>query len=167
MNMRLVVVWAAAIVLFAAAGLFGYVVKDTQIDEDRYKDIIQDEVDYVEHVCSGKNSNANISYIFQVKSDNLIKKMSISYQTLLSSPKLDSSAESLKGHNASGIESAYNFDSEHRFKLSVTITPSLLSEQTLSIIKDDVDTLGILVKNETNFDEYVNSIKKLGSYTCN
>lgn len=167
MNVRLVVVWAIVIVLLAGAGLFGYVAKDTRVDEDRYKDIISEEKDYVEHTCTGKTDKANIDYIFQVTKDNNIKKIVISYQTLNSNPILDSAVESFKSYNTQGLSSAYNFDSEHKFKLSVSLTPSMINEDIKTKINDDCTTLGIAIFSETNYNNYVNSLKNFGSYTCN
>ena len=167
-NMKLVVVWGVVIFLMAAIGLVGYVGRDTLIDIEEFNNQQQvQEEDFKVHTCSLTTSKAEIAYNFAVLEDGTVNKVTIEYQALEASQSLNAAVEGLKANAKTGFQAAYNFNSEQKFKLTASISPSLLKQETIDNLKPDANILGIIISNETDYTKYQTLLNNLGTYTCN
>ena len=167
-NMKLVVVWGVVIFMMAAIGLIGYVGRDTLVDPNDYIDPTpQQEDNFTTHKCTSSSAKADIDYNFAVLEDNTVNKVTIEYQTKEPSQALNAAVEGLKSNAGTGFQAAYNLNTEGTFKLTASISPSMITQTTIDKLKIDTNALGIIVSNETSYVNYQALLNNLGTYTCN
>lgn len=169
MNMKVIVIWSLAIVIFGVIGLFGCVNQDLLVDENMQNEEYIPKTDTSEktRVCSRSDENITNSYQFTIDgTTNYIKRISISYLAFNAEIDSYSAATNLNNADINGLNINLS-GSSTEFNLSINVDLTKIDLATLSNYANDLSKLNIIIDAITDYDSYktaLNSSEK--AYNC-
>ena len=170
MNMKVVLVWGFAILLFASIGIFGLVNQDLLIEEyqnDFY--VPNDSNDIKSKTCNATTESGLSAYRFQVDENGDISKVIMTYTAKVENIDVYSSASNINNTNIFGIETILNGGSAN-FVLIVTVDLKNYDKVALETILQDLNKVSMLIDGDlTNYDTYkemINQSQAGTTYVC-
>ncbi|MDE6292775.1 MAG: hypothetical protein K2L98_03755 [Bacilli bacterium] len=168
MNMKVVVVWGFAVIVFAGLGIFGLLNRDIlQSPPDLNAPYVPiGDTEGKSMVCSNIRDNGNSSYRFTLdETTNQILSVNISYSA--SNVDLDtySAATNLNNSVINGVQFALSGSSTD-FVLIITANIGSMDTAALEGVADDLSKLGIIIEGITDYETYKTALASVGAYTC-
>ena len=164
MNMKVVLVWGFAILLFASIGIFGLVNQDLLIEEDQNDFYVpNDSNDIKSKTCNATTESGLSAYRFQVDENDDISKVIMTYTAKVENIDVYSSASNINNTNIFGIETILNggaadFDLKNYDKVA------------LETILQDLNKVSMLIDGDlTNYNTYkemINQSQAGTTYVC-
>lgn len=162
MNVKLVIAWVFAIIVFAIFGVFGYMNQDLLVKNEPDADftpIVNNEV--AVHNCSKETNKGTLNYKYIVR-DNKIEKTTVTFTAREVNLSDYISANNINNLVADGLTTSLKNGSAD-FVISVTIDHSVNSYDFTGI-QADLNNLGMSL---SKIDDYENAKINLGtSFTC-
>lgn len=174
MNMKLVIVWIVAVVIFAGIGLFGManqdlLVKQEELPSNPNTNPVSDKTSVV--ACNAKMSTSESSYSFTVDNEtSTLLNVAITYRALAQNDTIYNSAINLSNQTISGVTTTVSGDSTN-FVLIMNVNLQNYDATTLSNYQNDLNSLNAVVGNYS-IDDYKGAINSMISstgavYNCN
>lgn len=162
MNVKLVIVWVFAIIVFTIFGVFGYMNQDLLVgDEDKkeFTPIVNDEV--IVHNCTSETSKGSLNYKYIIR-DNKIEKTIVTFTAKNVNLSDYVSANNINNISVTGATTSLK-NGSNDFIISVTIDHGVESYDFTNI-QSDLNNLGMSL---SKIDNYENAVTNLGtSFTC-
>lgn len=162
MNVKLVIAWVFAIIVFAIFGVFGYMNRDLLVKDDSNTDftpIVNNEV--IVHNCKKETNKGTLNYKYIVR-DNKIEKTTVTFTAREVNLSDYISANNINNLVSEGVTTSLKNGSAD-FIISVTIDHNINSYDFTSIQSD----LNNLEMSLSKIDDYENAKINLGtSFTC-
>ena len=170
MNMKVVLVWGFAILLFASIGIFGLVNQDLLIEEDQNDFYVpNDSNDIKSKTCNATTESGLSAYRFQVDENGDISKVIMTYTAKVENIDVYSSASNINNTNIFGIETILNGGAAD-FVLIVTVDLKNYDKVALETILQDLNKVSMLIDGDlTNYDTYkemINQSQAGTTYVC-
>ena len=169
MNIKVVVVWAVAIVFFAGIGIFGFFNQDILLleEEPTYIPIIDNDSE--KHSCTATLESGQSTYLFEIK-DNVIEKVSITYKANAENMELYESASNINqvisSEKLNGM-STVMYGGIGDFSLMVNVDPNEYDKARVEAMSTDYEKLSIIIASISSYDLYRQAISQIGNnYTC-
>lgn len=169
MNIKVVIVWAFVVVLFAGLGIFGYVNQDLLLlDNTEEYTPIQNE-NYVIKRCNTSLVNGNNSYIFSIKDDK-IEKVSMNYTTIIEDNDAFASATNINllatQEKVAGINTIFTGNASN-FMLNVEVKLDEYDSTRISTYAEDFAKLSMVISQITDYEAYKELLLQTGNnFTC-
>lgn len=167
MNMKVVVVWAFAIILFAGLGIFGYFNQDLLVLNDDTPYVPIDLEDSKAHTCTRTMAVGKSDYKFLMdpKTKTIIRVTSI-YTATAEDIDAYTAATNISNASIPGV-SAVITGGISDFGLVVQINVSTVDKNSLEYYADDFAKLSIVIDNTDDYETYKSLINTVDSvYTC-
>lgn len=162
MNVKLVIAWVFAIIVFAIFGVFGYMNQDLLVGNEPDTDftpIVNNEV--VVHNCNKDTNKGTLNYKYIVR-DNKVEKTTVTFTAKEVNLNDYISANNINNLTAEGVTTSLKNGSTD-FIVSVTIDHSI-NGYDFTGIQSDLNNLGMSL---SKIDDYENAKLNLGtSFTC-
>lgn len=162
MNIKLIVAWVFAIIVFAIFGIFGYMNQDLLVKDDdkgEFTPIVNNDVTVKN--CKSENQKGEVNYKYIIR-DNKIEKTTVTFKAKNVSINDYISANNINNFQTTGLTTSLS-NGASDFIISITIDHSIPTYDFTSI-NTDIDNLGISL---SKIDDYENALISLGSsYTC-
>lgn len=169
MNIKVVIVWAFVVVIFAGIGIFGYVNQDLLLIQDNDVYVPKTEDNTEAKKCIATLATGQSDYRFTIKDDQ-IQKVVIGY---------NASQENIENYEAAtninriineqkvqGV-TAILYGGVSDFVLSLTVTVNNYDKATIESLREDFNKLSILIDSINDYSSYQTAISNLGNaYTC-
>lgn len=169
MNIKVVVVWAVAIVLFAGIGIFGFFNQDLLLLEEDpiYIPITDNESE--RHTCTATLDGGQSTYLFEIN-ENKISKVSITYKANAENLELYEAASNINqvisGEKLNGM-STVMYGGISDFSLMVNVDPNEYDKARVEAMSADYEKLSMIIDSINSYDLYQQAISQIGnSYTC-
>lgn len=169
MNIKVVVVWAIAIIIFAVIGIFGYFNQDLLLleEDQNYTPIMDNNLE--KHTCTAFLDGGQSTYIFEIN-NKVIEKVSITYKTTVEDiEKYETasninqviSSEKLNGMNA------VMYGGTSDFSLMININPNAYDKARVEAMSSDYEKLSMIIDSINSYSLYQQAISQTGNlYTC-
>ena len=169
MNIKVVVVWAIAIVLFAGIGIFGYFNQDLLLleEEPTYIPIMDNASE--KHTCIATLEGGVSTYMFEIN-DSVIEKVSITYKATAGNLELYEAASNINqvisGEKLNGM-STVMYGGISDFSLMVNVNPNEYDKARVEAMTTDYEKLSMIIDSISSYDLYRQAISQIGNtYTC-
>lgn len=163
MNIKVVIVWAFAIVLFLGIGIFGYFNQDILIKpDDDVPTTPTDRVEYDTKTCMGATDYGNITYTFRINpATNAIERLSIQYQAVVESIDIYADAaninKTVNDQRINGITSQiYGTSKDVQLNLNVNLLD--YDANAITNMNQDLIKSNMVVSSIKDYNEYQNLI---------
>lgn len=174
-NMKAVIVWVIAIVIFAGIGLFG-MANQHLLDEKVPTPPTPGDTGTTEPTpstthnvtCTASTANGNSSYMFTVDdATNSLTSVSISYQSTVPIDYIYASANNLAGAAINGITTNLSGDATN-FSLSMDVNLQGYDSALLANYQNDLTNVSAVIENLSDIEMYKSALNGTGNvYTCN
>lgn len=169
MNIKVVVVWAIAIVLFAGIGIFGYFNQDLLLLEEEPTYIPITDDDSETHTCTATLAGGQSTYLFEIR-EGIIEKVSITYKANSENLELYESAANINqvisGEKLNGM-STVMYGGVSDFSLMVNVDPNEYDKARVEAMSTDYEKLSMIIDSINTYDLYHQAISQIGNtYTC-
>ena len=158
MNIKVVIVWIFAIILFAGLGVFGLVNQDLLVDESEDTYVPKEDVASSARTCSKDLASGRSSYSFLVNADtNLIDRVTITYTATSLDIDNYTAAANINNLDIAGMTTQLNGTSSD-FSLIVQINTATFNEADIAAYETDFSRLSIVAKNVRDYTQYQSEI---------
>ena len=161
MNIKVIIVWLFAIVVFAVIGVFGLVNQDLLVkqDEDVYNGgpLGKDENT---RRCDKNFTDATSSYTFEIDEEtNQITKLTLTYNTLNQQGDFDryKAAESIANADINGVNARVD-GTYTSFIFMITIDLATYDRARVELLQEEFSKLHMMVDSVTDYNAYVTAI---------
>lgn len=169
MNIKLIIVWAFAIVIIGGIGLFGWMNQDILTSpEENSPYVPSGEEGTNSRVCSATLANGTNSYSFAIdEATDSITSITITYNQSVESLDDYTAANNIVQANINGA-TAHITGGVSDFVLILTINVTGYDVTGISNINADLLRLGIVVDTITDYNTYKTALNNASStpYTC-
>ncbi len=164
MNIKVVIVWGFAVIVFLAIGIFGYFNQDLLRgpSENSNTNPHENEIEYITKSCVGTNDSGNITYTFSVNpSTNIIERLNIRYQSVVENLDIYADAATI---NQKVNEKQYRgvtaqiYGTSKDVQLNLNINLLDYDKTNLDTMNQDLLKVGMFVDNIKDYNEYQSSI---------
>lgn len=160
MNIKVVIVWAFAIILLAGIGFFGYINQDLLILEDKeYVPIVAPEA--TSKTCTLKTETSDSTYRFTIKNEE-VSAVWISYATkiadiegyeMASKIATEITSGQIKGLASPGLQGTSS-----DFSLSVQFNPKDYDKARVEELTPEFTKLNMIIDTISSYDVYKQAI---------
>lgn len=163
MNIKVVIIWGFAVIVFLAIGIFGYFNQDilekpTEIPSSPE----ENKPNYIVKNCIGTNDYGNITYTFRINpTTNNIDILNIKYQGVVESIDIYADTANINkyvnDHRIKGVTSQI-YGTSKDVQLNLSINLSEYDSEPLNAINQDLIKTNMVVSKVTDYNEYQNLI---------
>lgn len=169
MNIKVVIVWAFAIVLFAGIGIFGYFNQNLLLIDDSKPYVPITDNDSESHTCRAVLPGGESIYLFQIR-DNIIEKISITYKANAENLELYEAASNINqvisGEKLNGMSTVI-YGGVSDFSLMVNVNPNEYDKARVESMSTDYEKLSMIIDSINDYQLYQQAISQIGNnYTC-
>ncbi len=169
MNIKVVVIWALAIVLFFALGIFGMLNQDLLLTDTENTYTPKPVENANKKTCSATLPTGTSAYDFVLNANTLnIERLVITYRATTSDINIYTAASNINNANINGISTNLSGTSGD-FVLIVQVNLATLDKTMVDNMLNDFLTLSMDIENITNYDTYKMSLQNAfatSSYQC-
>lgn len=170
MNIKVIIVWAFAIVIVGGIGLFGLVNQDLLVEQgDDIYTPVQD-VTGKNYYCSKAYENGDSTYTFEVDPNtNQITTITMTYNGKNSNIDAYTSAEVIDSYDINGVQTTLS-GTVSSFLFVVTVDLANYDKATVDALSMDFQKVAMIIDSLTDYESYVSAINDSTTgehYTCN
>lgn len=161
MNIKVVIFWAFAVVLFLGIGLFGYFNQDILTKpEDNVPSTPQDRVQYDTKTCVGATDYGNLTYTFRINpTTSAIERLSIQYQAVVESIDIYADAaninKNVNDQRINGVTSQI-YGTSKDVQLNLNINLLEYDANAINNMNQDLIKSNMVVSSVFDYNEYQN-----------
>ena len=174
MNIKVVIIWGFAVIVFLTIGIFGYFNQDilTKPGDDEAPVTTEKRIEYDTKKCIATNDYGNIIYTFKINpTTNAIDRLNIKYQGVVESIDAYADASNINTkvneQKIKGVTSQmYGTSRDVQLNLNVDLLD--YDKEAINTINQDLIKSGMIVSPVTNYTEYqslINSTLNL-EFSC-
>lgn len=159
MNIKVVIVWGFAVILFLGIGIFGYFNQDILVNpEENVPTNPENRVEYDTKKCIGTNDYGNITYTFRINpTTNAIERLNIQYQAVVENIDIYADVANLNKivneQRINGITSQiYGTSKDVQLNLNVNLLD--YDKESVNNINQDLIKSNMVVSSTTDYNEY-------------
>lgn len=169
MNIKVVIVWAFAIVIIGGIGLFGALNQDLLVEQGDDVYVPTDVNNTKSHACSNVLTNGTSSYRFNINEEtDLIDKVIITYSATTASLDDYTAASNILNKEINGVSAVLRGEVSN-FVLIVTVNVNELDKAAAETINSDFLRLSMVVDQLTDYETYkaaINNATTGNAYSC-
>lgn len=169
MNIKVVIVWAVTIVIFAGIGIFGYFNKDLLTSDVDVPFVPQPSENNKAKTCNKSNELGSITYQFlRDEQTNMINKITMTYKA--SSADLDAytAASNINNANINGLTASLSGGLDD-FILVVQVNMNGFDKVSVDNMLNDFLKVSMVIESITDLTAYqatLNASSSENPYTC-
>lgn len=173
MNIKVVIVWAFACVLFLGIGILGYFNQDVLVDSSfNYEPEETPKIEMISKNCRASNANGDIAYTFRLNPDNNnIERLFIKYEGVVENIDVYESATRINDRMNTTIVNGVNsqiYGTSRDVVLNLNVNLLEYDRAVIEEINNDLLSVGMVVDYITDYNTYINTIDNtIGvTFTC-
>lgn len=162
MNIKVVIIWIFAIIMFLGIGLLGFFNRDLLKQPVLEDEPVVPKTQYITKNCRGSNDYGEITYTFNLNSEtNNIEKLFVKYKGVMENVDLYTTALNINNvvnnKRINGV-TAQIYGTSSNVELGLNVNLLGYDSQSLSELRESLLSMGMVVDNINDYNNYIITI---------